>query len=85
MNNNDKTKEGGSGEGEYVSLGWWAFEDEITVVLIIEREQIQNRELLTISEIHLTVAWQTKDSEFPPHYSKRKNSIQELTLSPRVA
>ena len=57
MNNNDKTKARGSGEGECVRLGWWAFEDEITVVLIRERAQIQSHELLAISEVQLTVAW----------------------------
>lgn len=38
-----------------MGLGWWAFEDEVTVVLTIERAQIQSHELLTISEVHLHV------------------------------
>lgn len=37
-------------------LGWWALEDELTVVSTMERAQIQRHELLTISEVHLTVA-----------------------------
>lgn len=43
-------------EAEYVRLGWWALEDELTVVSTMERAQIQRHELLTISEVHLTVA-----------------------------
>lgn len=55
--NNIKTWGWGIDSGGYYMRLWrWAFEDEVTVVLTIERAQIQSHELLTVSEVHLPVA-----------------------------